>query len=78
MYVYTLPIGSVCSLSLILVDVAPFSSFRALFSTGAVLTPPMFRWVYQVFPKHIHLVVTSGGTDVCAACRCNRLSAKPD
>ncbi|KAF8518775.1 acetoacetate-CoA ligase [Gautieria morchelliformis] len=48
-------------------DIAPFPSLRAIFVTGAVLTAPMYRWIYDVFPPYIYLLVGSGGTDVCCA-----------
>ncbi|GJJ15961.1 hypothetical protein Clacol_010240 [Clathrus columnatus] len=48
-------------------EIASFPSLRTVFSTGAVLTPPMYRWVYEVFPKYIYLSVSSDGTDVCTA-----------
>ncbi|KAF8520415.1 acetoacetate-CoA ligase [Hysterangium stoloniferum] len=48
-------------------DVAEFPSLRGIFVTGAVLTAPMFRWIYTTFPKYIHLISASGGTDVCTA-----------
>ncbi|KAF4567314.1 hypothetical protein EYR40_006311 [Pleurotus pulmonarius] len=46
---------------------APFDSLRAISSTGAVLTAPMFEWTVKTFGKHVHLSSPSGGTDICAA-----------
>lgn len=47
-------------------DVAPFPSLRVVFVTGAVLTAPVFRWIYRAFPPYIQLISASGGTDICA------------
>ncbi|KAJ8521842.1 hypothetical protein ONZ45_g1525 [Pleurotus djamor] len=46
---------------------ASFESLRAISSTGAVLTPPMFEWTQKTFGSHVHLSSPSGGTDICAA-----------
>lgn len=52
-----------------IVEVAPFESLRGLFSTGAVLTPPMFEWTQKVFGERVHVISSSGGTDICGACK---------
>ncbi|KAH6913876.1 acetoacetyl-CoA synthetase [Coprinopsis sp. MPI-PUGE-AT-0042] len=44
-----------------------FESLKVLGSTGAVLTPPMFEWTQKAFGGKLHLVSTSGGTDVSTA-----------
>ncbi|KAJ6494938.1 hypothetical protein DFH09DRAFT_1206015 [Mycena vulgaris] len=48
-------------------QLAPFESLKTLSVTGAVLTSPMFRWAQRAFGGHVHLISTSGGTDVCTA-----------
>ncbi|KAI0786787.1 acetoacetate-CoA ligase [Abortiporus biennis] len=45
---------------------APFNNLRSLFSTGAVLTAPMFEWTQNAFPD-VYLISGSGGTDICSA-----------
>ncbi|KAF8904400.1 acetoacetyl-CoA synthetase [Gymnopilus junonius] len=47
--------------------VATFEALRTLNVTGAIFTPPMFEWTQEAFGKHVHLVSTSGGTDICSA-----------
>lgn len=49
-------------------DIGAFESLRVLGCTGAVLTPPMFEWTQKEFGEHIHLISTSGGTDICGSC----------
>lgn len=51
------------------VELAPFESLRTIFSTGAVLTPPMFEWTQKAFGQRVHIASSSGGTDICGACR---------
>ncbi|KLO17840.1 acetoacetyl-CoA synthetase [Schizopora paradoxa] len=46
-------------------DLAPFDCLRAVFSTGAVLTPPMFEFAQQAFGPNVHIASGSGGTDIC-------------
>ncbi|PCH36095.1 acetoacetate-CoA ligase [Wolfiporia cocos MD-104 SS10] len=46
---------------------ANFEAIRAVSSTGAVLTPPLFEWTQQAFNPDVHLISISGGTDICAA-----------
>ncbi|TFK70614.1 acetoacetate-CoA ligase [Pluteus cervinus] len=46
---------------------APFEALRAINSTGAVLTTPLFEWAQTAFGKDVHLISSSGGTDICAA-----------
>ncbi|MGH9000391.1 MAG: AMP-binding protein, partial [Acidimicrobiia bacterium] len=48
-------------------EIADLSSIRFISSTGAPLPPEGFRWIYEVFPPHVLLSSTSGGTDVCGA-----------
>ncbi|KAJ7121268.1 acetoacetyl-CoA synthetase [Mycena crocata] len=48
-------------------QLAPFESLKTLSVTGAVLTSPMFFWTHKAFGERIHLISTSGGTDVCTA-----------
>ncbi len=47
--------------------IADLSSIRFISSTGAPLPPEGFRWIYEVFPPHVLLSSTSGGTDICGA-----------
>jgi len=46
---------------------ASFDSLRAVMSTGAVLTPPMFVWAQKAFGANVQIASSSGGTDICAA-----------
>ncbi|EJD05262.1 acetoacetyl-CoA synthetase [Fomitiporia mediterranea MF3/22] len=46
-------------------DLAPFDSLRILFSTGSVLTAPMFEWTQHAFGENVHVLSGSGGTDIC-------------
>ncbi|THU77195.1 acetyl-CoA synthetase-like protein [Dendrothele bispora CBS 962.96] len=48
-------------------DIASFEALRTMAVTGAVLTPPVFEWAFNAFGRNIHLVSTSGGTDICCA-----------
>ncbi|KAI0044984.1 acetoacetate-CoA ligase [Auriscalpium vulgare] len=45
--------------------IGDFSGLRAIMSTGAVLTPPMFEWSYKAFGGAA-IASSSGGTDICA------------
>jgi len=47
-------------------ELFPFDSLHTVFSTGSVLTAPMFEWTQEAFGEHIHLVSASGGTDICS------------
>ncbi|KJA27864.1 hypothetical protein HYPSUDRAFT_35033 [Hypholoma sublateritium FD-334 SS-4] len=47
-------------------EIGPFESLRSILVTGAIFTPPMFEWTQRAFGKHIHLLSTSGGTDICS------------
>ncbi|KAJ7141336.1 acetoacetate-CoA ligase [Mycena epipterygia] len=48
-------------------QLAPFEALKTLAVTGAVLTSPMFVWAQRAFGEQVHLISTSGGTDVCTA-----------
>ncbi|CAK5265414.1 unnamed protein product [Mycena citricolor] len=48
-------------------SIGSFESLRTVSVTGAVLTTPMFHWTQAAFGKQIHVISTSGGTDVCTA-----------
>ena len=50
------------------VDLSPFASLRILFSTGSVLTAPMFEWTQGAFGGSVHIASSSGGTDICSCC----------
>lgn len=50
-------------------ELGPFESLRGVFSTGAVLTPPMFEWTQKAFGERVHVISSSGGTDICGACK---------
>ena len=41
------------------------SSLRTIGSTGSVLSPESFDFIYQDFKRDVHLVSMSGGTDIC-------------
>lgn len=43
------------------------STIRVLASTGSVLAPETFDYVYQEIKADVQLVSTSGGTDICAS-----------
>lgn len=46
-------------------DIASLSSLRTLCSTGSVLYPEQFDYVYQAIKEDLHLASISGGTDIC-------------
>ncbi|KAL5479092.1 hypothetical protein ACEPAI_2380 [Sanghuangporus weigelae] len=46
-------------------NLASFESLRILFSTGSVLTAPMFEWTQHAFGEGVHIASSSGGTDIC-------------
>ncbi|KAH9485547.1 Acetoacetyl-CoA synthetase [Psilocybe cubensis] len=48
-------------------ELGSFESLRTMGVTGAIFTPPMFEWTQEAFGKHVHLVSTSGGTDICSS-----------
>ncbi|KAF8199886.1 acetoacetyl-CoA synthetase [Mycena galopus ATCC 62051] len=48
-------------------ELAPFESLKTLMVTGAVLTSPLFKWAQKAFGDRVHIISTSGGTDVCTA-----------
>ncbi|OQU94355.1 hypothetical protein CLAIMM_00716 [Cladophialophora immunda] len=55
-------------------DMIDLSCLRAIISTGSTLTAEVSEWFYDVgFPRHIHLVSTSGGTDIA----CSLVSGNP-
>lgn len=58
-------------------DIGPFEGLRTIFVTGAIFTPPMFEWTQDAFGKHVHLMSTSGGTDICAGCKWTPSAARP-
>lgn len=41
------------------------SALRTIASTGSVLSPESFDYVYQQIKRDVHLVSMSGGTDIC-------------
>jgi acetoacetyl-CoA synthetase len=43
------------------------SAARVLASTGSPLAPANYAYVYDKLAPHVHLVSTSGGTDLCAS-----------
>lgn len=45
----------------------PFTTLKKLLVTGAVITPPLFEWTQAAFGERVHVVSTSGGTDVCTS-----------
>ncbi|KAJ7267587.1 hypothetical protein B0H12DRAFT_1097878 [Mycena haematopus] len=48
-------------------ELAPFEALKTLMVTGAVLTSPLFKWAQHAFGERVHVISTSGGTDVCTA-----------
>lgn len=59
------------------VDLGRFEALRTIASTGAVLTSPMFEWVQSSFGPKKHIVSSSGGTDICAACENDLFARAP-
>jgi len=59
------------------VKIASFGSIRVVSVTGAVLTPPMFEWTQKAFGGKIHLISTSGGTDICTSCEQRPVPSDP-
>jgi acetoacetyl-CoA synthetase len=52
-------------------DVADLSNLETVTSTGMVLSDQLFEWFYDVgFPKNVHLVNISGGTDIVSQLPC--------
>lgn len=47
--------------------IGSFQALRILACTGAVLTAPVFSWAQTAFGERIHVISSSGGTDICAA-----------
>lgn len=43
----------------------PFRKLKTIISTGSVLAPESFKYVYQNLKEDIHLASISGGTDIC-------------
>ncbi|KAE9391898.1 acetoacetyl-CoA synthetase [Gymnopus androsaceus JB14] len=52
---------------LIPLKIGSFEGLRAMSITGAVVTAPIFQWAYEAFGGKLHVISTSGGTDVCCA-----------
>jgi acetoacetyl-CoA synthetase len=51
-------------------DEVDLSSLRKVSSTGSVLPADVAVWFYEYgFPKNVHLVSGSGGTDCACACK---------
>ena len=42
----------------------PMSKLRAIYSTGSVLAPSTFQYVYRAFGPNINLGSITGGTDI--------------
>ncbi|KAF9007731.1 acetoacetyl-CoA synthetase [Hymenopellis radicata] len=65
---YNLRVNSNGTDATYLVEVAKFEALRAILCTGSVLTPPMFTWAHNAFGgERVHLLSTSGGTDICGS-----------
>lgn len=47
------------------IDSRDLSELRMLGSTGSVLSPDCFDYIYQSIKKDVHLASLSGGTDIC-------------
>lgn len=50
-------------------ELASFNGLRVVMSTGAPFTAPLHAWTQEVFGPDVHVVSTSGGTDICASCK---------
>lgn len=51
------------------VEIGSFEALKVMLVTGAVLTPKVFEWAQEAFGgNRLHLVSSSGGTDICASC----------
>ncbi|KAJ3749562.1 acetoacetyl-CoA synthetase [Lentinula detonsa] len=48
-------------------EIGSFEGLRTMAVTGAVVTPPIFKWTQEAFGGKFHFVSTSGGTDICCA-----------
>ncbi|KAK7005906.1 AMP-binding domain-containing protein [Favolaschia claudopus] len=46
-------------------EIASFEALKTLMVTGAVLTSPLFKWAQSAFGERVHVISTSGGTDIC-------------
>ena len=46
-------------------DKNDLAALRTITSTGSILTPEGFKWVYENVKADIHLASVSGGTDLC-------------
>ncbi|KAL5520210.1 hypothetical protein ACEPAG_9423 [Sanghuangporus baumii] len=57
-------------------NLASFESLRILFSTGSVLTAPMFEWTQHAFGDDVHITSNSGGTDICS-CFVGAVESRP-
>ncbi|PFH53749.1 hypothetical protein AMATHDRAFT_73172 [Amanita thiersii Skay4041] len=66
-------------------ELASFDALRTIGCTGAPLTAPLFEWAQNAFGKRVHLISTSGGTDIhaalvtgaaCLPVHCGELQAK--
>jgi acetoacetyl-CoA synthetase len=44
------------------------SSIKTIASTGSVLSPESFSYVYESIKRDVHLASMSGGTDICGSC----------
>ncbi|KAF2646719.1 acetoacetate-CoA ligase [Massarina eburnea CBS 473.64] len=52
-------------------DLFNLASLQAVMTTGMVLTEAQFEWFYDHgFPKNVHLINMSGGTDLAASFTC--------
>ena len=47
------------------VDKNDLAALRTITSTGSILTPEGFEWVYENVKADVHLASVSGGTDLC-------------
>ncbi len=47
------------------VDTHDLSTLRTITSTGSVLAPEGFDWIYDAVKSDVHLASISGGTDLC-------------
>jgi acyl-coenzyme A synthetase/AMP-(fatty) acid ligase len=45
-------------------------SLETVVSAGSPLSPELYQWFYNTFPKHIVLNSGSGGTDLVGGSKC--------
>ncbi|KAL0578859.1 hypothetical protein V5O48_003139 [Marasmius crinis-equi] len=54
-------------------ELGSFESLRVMAVTGAVITPPLFKWAFHALGGRVYVLSMSGGTDIC----CGLVSGNP-